>query len=162
MSVLSIKPPFPIFTDTGGQPLEDGFIYIGVANQDPVTNQIAVYWDEALTIPASQPIRTLAGYPSRAGTPARFFVGADYSIVVKNKNNALMYQSLSGNTLSSGGSYATNATGDGNQLIFNVPAAPTAIFINGVYQNQSTYTVGTGTVTFSEAPPVTSTIEFMF
>ena len=61
MSVLSIKPPFPVFTDTGGQPLEDGFIYIGVANQDPGTNQITGYWDEALTIPASQPIRAIAG-----------------------------------------------------------------------------------------------------
>ena len=95
MSVLSIKPPFPVFTDTGGQPLEDGFIYIGVANQDPVTNQITVYWDEALTIPAGQPIRTIAGYPSRAGTPAVLYVSTDYSIVVKNKTNALMYQSLS-------------------------------------------------------------------
>lgn len=92
--MLSIKPPFPIFTDTGGQPLEDGFIYIGVANQDPVTNPITVYWDEALSIPASQPIRTLAGYPSRAGTPANLYVPGDYSVVIKDKNNALVYQTL--------------------------------------------------------------------
>ena len=95
MTALSVKPPFPIFTDTAGQPLEDGFVYIGIANQDPVTNPITVYWDAALTIPATQPIRTLAGYPSRAGTPAVLYVNSDYSITVKNKNNALVYQSLS-------------------------------------------------------------------
>jgi hypothetical protein len=95
MTALSVKPPFPVITDTAGQPLEDGFIYIGIANQDPVTNPITVYWDAALTIPASQPIRTLAGYPSRAGTPAVLYVNSNYSITVKNKNNALVYQSLS-------------------------------------------------------------------
>jgi hypothetical protein len=95
MTALSVKPPFPVITDTNGQPLEDGFIYIGIANQDPVTNPITVYWDAALTIPASQPIRTLAGYPSRSGTPAVLYVNSNYSITVKNKNNALVYQSLS-------------------------------------------------------------------
>jgi hypothetical protein len=29
----------------------------------------------------------------------------------------------------------------------------TAIYINGVYQNRNTYTVTSGTVTFSQAPP---------
>ena len=161
MTALSVKPPFPIFTDTAGQPLEDGFIYIGIANQDPVTNPITVYWDAALTIPASQPIRTLAGYISRAGTPARLFAGVNYSIVVKNKNNALVYQSLNDNEFSSSGTIAVNATGTGSQVIFNVPSVPSAIYINGVYQNQNTYTVGAGTITFSEAPPVNATIEFV-
>jgi len=160
MTALSVKPPFPIFTDTAGQPLEDGFIYIGVANQDPVTNPITVYWDAALTIPATQPIRTLAGYPSRAGTPARLFAGVNYSIVVKNKNNALVYQSLNDNAFS-GGVVVLNATGTGSQTIFSVSSIPSAIYINGVYQNQNTYTVGAGTITFSEAPPITSIIEFV-
>jgi len=160
MSALSVKPPFPIFTDTAGQPLEDGFIYIGVANQDPVTNPITVYWDAALTIPATQPIRTLAGYISRAGTPARLFAGVNYSIVVKNKNNALVYQSLNDNAFS-GGVVVLNATGTGSQTIFAVSSIPSAIYINGVYQNQNTYTVGAGTITFSEAPPLNATIEFV-
>jgi len=160
MSALSVKPPFPVITDTNGQPLEDGFIYIGIANQDPVTNPINVYWDAALTIPASQPIRTLAGYISRAGTPARLFAGSNYSIVVKNKNNALVYQSLNDNAFS-GGVVIIDAIGTGSQTIFAVSSIPSAIYINGVYQNQNTYTVGAGTITFSEAPPVTSTIEFV-
>lgn len=160
MTALSVKPPFPIFTDTAGQPLEDGFIYIGIANQDPVTNPINVYWDAALTIPASQPIRTLAGYLSRAGTPARLFAGVNYSIVVKNKNNALVYQSLNDNAFS-GGVVVLNATGTGSQTIFAVSSIPSAIYIDGVHQNQNTYTVGAGTITFSEAPPINSSIEFV-
>jgi hypothetical protein len=74
MSALSIQVPFPVFQDRDGQPLEAGYVWIGAANLDPQTNPINVYWDAALTISAPQPIRTLAGYPSRswnAGTPVR-------------------------------------------------------------------------------------------
>jgi len=42
-----------------------------------------------------------------------------------------------------------------------VSSVPSAIFINGVYQNQNTYTVASGSVTFSEAPPFNSVIEFL-
>jgi hypothetical protein len=91
MSALSIQPTFPIFTDIDGQPLEAGYVWIGTANLDPQTNPINVYWDAALTIAAPQPIRTLAGYPSRSGTPARLYVNSDYSIRVMNKNGSTVY-----------------------------------------------------------------------
>jgi hypothetical protein len=91
MSALSIQPTFPIFTGTDGLPLENGYIWIGEANLDPQGNPIAVYWDAALTIAAAQPIRTLAGYPSRSGTPARVYVNSDYSIRVQDKNASTVY-----------------------------------------------------------------------
>jgi len=91
MSALSINPPYPVFTDTEGQPLEDGYIWIGTANLNPLTNPIVVYWDAALTLPAGQPIRTVNGYPSRAGTPARLYANSDYSIQVQNKNGSVLY-----------------------------------------------------------------------
>jgi hypothetical protein len=91
MSALSINPPYPVFTDTEGQPLEDGYIWIGTANLNPLTSPIVVYWDAALTIPAGQPIRTINGYPSRAGTPARLYANSDYSIQVQNKNGSVLY-----------------------------------------------------------------------
>jgi hypothetical protein len=91
MSALSIQPVYPIFTDIDGQPLEDGFVWIGQANLDPQVNPINVYWDAALTIPAGQPIRTLGGYPSNSGTPARLYVNSDYSIRVMNKNGSTVY-----------------------------------------------------------------------
>ena len=159
MSALSIQPPYPIFTETDGQPLEDGYIWIGQANLDPQGNPISVFWDAALTQPAGQPIRTLNGYPSNNGTPARLYVNSDYSIRVINKNGSVVYTSLNDNSFS--GSLASNATGDGVQTIFPVSSVPTAIYINGVYQNQNTYTLSGGSVTFSEAPPITSVIEFL-
>ncbi len=91
MSALSIQPTYPIFTDIDGQPLEDGYIWIGQANLDPQGNPINVYWDAALTMPAGQPIRTLAGYPANSGTPARLYVNSDYSIRVMNKNGSTVY-----------------------------------------------------------------------
>jgi hypothetical protein len=91
MSALSIQPTFPIFTGTDGLPLENGYIWIGTANLDPQGNPISVYWDAALTIPAGQPIRTLNGYPSRSGTPARIYVNSDYSIRVQDSKGSLVY-----------------------------------------------------------------------
>jgi hypothetical protein len=119
-----------------------------------------VYWDAGLTIAAAQPIRTLAGYPSNNGTPARIYTGSDYSIRVQSKNGSVVYSSVNGN--SSGGGFVTiAATGNGVQTIFPVSSIPSLIYINGVYQNQSTYSVANSNVTFSEAPPRTSIIEFI-
>ena len=163
MSALSINPPYPVFPDIDGQPLEDGYIWIGTAGMNPISNPIVVYWDAALTIPAPQPIRTIGGFPARAGTPARLYAGSDYSIQVQNKNGSVVYTSLNDNAFSGGGGSAvSNATGTGSQLIFNVSSVPSAIYINGVYQNKNTYTVAANAVTFSQAPPQTSVIEFVF
>ena len=160
MSTIEVQPPYPAFAGADGQPLENGYIWVGAANLNPQVNPIAVYWDAAQTIAAPQPIRTLNGYPSRSGTPARFYVADDYSIQVLDAKGSVVYTSLSGN-LSGNGSAATNATGNGVQTIFSVPTGFSAIFINGVYQNQNTYTFAAGNVTFSEAPPLTSVIEFL-
>ncbi len=91
MSALSVNPTFPIFTDIDGQPLENGYVYIGTANLDPQGNPINVYWDAALTQLAVQPIRTRGGYPVNSGTPARLYVNSDYSIRVMNQNGSTIY-----------------------------------------------------------------------
>jgi hypothetical protein len=159
MSALSIKPPYPAFAGADGLPLENGYIWVGTVNLNPQVNPISVFWDAALTIPAALPIRTLNGYPVYQGSPSRFYVASDYSIQVLDSKGSLVYTSLNGNVAS--GSVATNATGNGTQTVFAVSSTPFAIYINGVYQNQNTYTVSGGNVTFSEAPPITSVIEFL-
>ena len=161
MSALSVEPPYPAFADADGQPLENGYIFIGAVNLNPIVNPIAAFFDAALTIPAVQPIRTSGGYPVYQGTPTRFYVGSDYSIQVQDKNGSVVYTSLNGNA-DGNGTLAINATGNGTQTIFSVSFVPSAIYINGVYQNKNTYTVTSGSVTFSEAPPFTSIIEFVF
>lgn len=80
---------FPIssFLDVDGKPLENGYVYIGTAGLDPVANPTNVYWDEAATQVAAQPIRTIGGYPSNNGVRSRLYVAAtDYSIKVTNVN----------------------------------------------------------------------------
>lgn len=94
MAANSITSPFPIITDIDGQPLEGGYIWIGIAGLDPQTNPKNTYWDNALTALAAQPIRTIGGYPIRTGSPARLFVDANYSIRVQNKNGTIIYSSL--------------------------------------------------------------------
>ena len=91
MSALSVEPPFPAFADASGQPLEDGYIFIGAVNLNPITNPIVAYFDSALTITAVQPIRTSGGYPVYQGTPANIYVSSDYSIQVQNKNGSVVY-----------------------------------------------------------------------
>ena len=162
MSTIEVKPPYQAFADADGQPLENGYIWIGAVNLSPQVNPIAVYWDDAQTIQASLPIRTLNGYPVYQGTPSRFYVASDYSIQVMDSKGSVVYTSLNGNAFpGSSGNLYVNETGDGVETVFSVPFVPSLIFINGVYQNQSTYTLGGGNVTFSEAPPFNSVIEFL-
>lgn len=57
-----------------------------------------------------------------------------------------------------------NFTGDGSDTTFTLASAPagenaTNIYINGVYQQKNTYSIAGAVVTFSEAPPVNSSIE---
>lgn len=97
MSALSIQVPFPVFQDRDGQPLENGYVWIGVANLNPQTNPVVAYYDAALTIVAAQPLRTLNGYISRAGTPAQVYVnGADFSILVQDSKGSMVYNFPSG------------------------------------------------------------------
>jgi len=93
MSTL-ISSPFPVFTDTDGLPLENGYIDIGVAGLNPLSNPRQVYWDEALTIPASN-IRTTRGYPARNGSAAFLYAPpGDFSILIRNKNNVVIFSNL--------------------------------------------------------------------
>lgn len=94
MSVISIQPSFPVFSEADGTPLEAGYIYIGTTGLNPETNPITVYWDFAQTIPASQPIRTIGGRPSRSGSAANLYVSVDYSITVRDRNQNLVYSVL--------------------------------------------------------------------
>jgi hypothetical protein len=57
-----------------------------------------------------------------------------------------------------------NFTGTGAQVAFTLTKAPsvTDIFINGVYQKHNSFTVVGITLTFTEAPPLTSSIEAVY
>lgn len=101
MAALSVQVPYPVFYDRDGVPLDNGNIYIGVANLDPVTNPLQVYYDEALTITASQPLITNNGYVYRNGTPAQLYVNVvNFSILVNDSKNLLVYNFPDGTGIS--------------------------------------------------------------
>lgn len=160
MAVLTIAPPYPLFTDIDGTPLDNGYVYIGQPYLDPQTNPITVYWDAALTIPAAQPLRTLNGYFTYNGTPANAYLGSDYSMRINNKNNAFIYSFPSASAPTIPGSFTVDRfSGDGIQSTFILSVVPgttlnTQVYIDGVYQNKDTYVVSGSSLQFSEAPPL--------
>jgi Head binding len=98
--MLQVQSPFQQFFDSSGTPLENGSLYVGSVNQNPETNPIALYWDDAATIPAAQPIKVSGGYPVRNGTPARVYTALeDYSMTVKDKKGRIVFTVLDATSL---------------------------------------------------------------
>jgi hypothetical protein len=96
-----------------------------------------------------------------------WITGQLYKFVLKDSNDVLIatYDNISG--IGAASYQIQNFTGDGTTISFTLSASSfgenyTFVYINGVYQNKNTYTVSGTTLTFSEAPPVTSKIEVMF
>ena len=97
---IQVNQPYDQFFETDGSPLDNGYIYIGTTGLNPVTNPISVYWDVGLTIPATQPLRTMNGYIVRNGTPARPFVSPDdYSMLLKSSDGTTIWSTLSASTI---------------------------------------------------------------
>jgi hypothetical protein len=170
MALTQVTGPYPIFTDLDGTPLDDGYLYIGLINQDPEQNPIQVFWDSNLTIPATQPIRTSNGYAYRNGTPALLYTAGEFSITIRNKREEFVLYSPVGYGFDPAAVSASvvrnDFTGNGVQVAFVLSASPstilaTNIFINGVYQEKDSYGLSGNTITFSIAPPLSSSIEVM-
>jgi hypothetical protein len=83
--------PYDIFIGLDGKPLNGGYIYVGVAGQDPEVAPVSIFWDTAGTIPAAQPLRTLNGYLSNGGSPARIALNGSYSVRVRDKKLRQVY-----------------------------------------------------------------------
>jgi len=87
-----IDNPVPIYLDESGNLLFNGKIYIGVANQDPRSNPVSVFWDGGLTEPAAQPLRTQAGMIVNGGNVGFIFTSAtDYSMAVYDSDDELVW-----------------------------------------------------------------------
>ncbi|MGL2989173.1 hypothetical protein ACSVHR_03045 [Acinetobacter nosocomialis] len=90
-----IQTPYPLFSDIDGHPLDAGYIYIGEAGKNPEVYPIPVFWDEDLTIPASQPIRTRNGYFAKNGRAGKLYVADENcSITAKNKKQTVVHTDL--------------------------------------------------------------------
>jgi WD40 repeat protein len=96
-----VENSYPIFTDLDGAPLHNGYVFIGVENLDPISNPQDAFWDEDLTIPATN-IRTLNGYLSYSGSPGRVFAQNKFSILVQNAEGETVYFNPKGYTVTVG------------------------------------------------------------
>lgn len=81
----------PYFTDLYGHALDMGDVFIGQPNTDPRQNPMTVYYDEAQTIPAAQPLKVLSGRITKTGSVAEIFLNPPYSIYVQDQRGAQVY-----------------------------------------------------------------------
>ena len=103
--------PFQVFIDNSGQPLQNGYIYIGAKNLNPESNPVVCYLDSAMTRPIAQPVRTVNGLPAYNGSPVNIYTSGEYSITVRDASSQLVYTSQLGAQFFSGsGNMATVAS----------------------------------------------------
>jgi hypothetical protein len=131
--MYATKQPYQVYTDKSGKPLENGKLFYGFANQDPEIYPQTVYWDAAGTIPASQPIRTIGGYPVYNGSPAIVYCNNFYSVTARDQNNVFQY------TFPDSSTYDTPTTVAGS----NVFSQRNLLINAGFTVNQRQYVSGT-------------------
>lgn len=91
--MTKVVNPQPLFIDGRGFLLDGGYVYIGAPNTNPETpaNRYQLYWDNALTIQAPQPLRTLGGVIVNGQNPALAFLAeANFSMTVKDIDGVLV------------------------------------------------------------------------
>ena len=154
MATTSLSPtPKLQFFDANGDPLVGGLLYTYEAG---TTTPLTSYTDSTGVSANTNPI-TL----DSRGEANVWLSFVAYKLALYTSAGVLIWTvdniSTNGSNLS-----VTDHTGDGTTTAFAVDDGFTAIYINGVYQNRNTYTVTSGTVTFSAAPPLTSIIEVVY
>lgn len=149
--------------DNNGDPLAGGKLYTYIAG---TTTPLTTYTSSTGAIPHTNPI-TLDAAGRVPGGEIWLDYSQQYKFIVKTSADVLIatYDNV-------GGSFNTsfllaNFTGNGSQTVFTLPSSAlnendTQIYINGVYQQKNTYSAVTTTLTFSEAPPYTASIEVVY
>jgi len=135
-----IQPLFPFFTDSSGNALDSGFVYFGEPNQNPITNQVTMYWDDDLSIPAAQPLRTMGGLIYRNGTPANLYTDQDVSILVQDSRGRLVW-SLAEQTTPSFGEFGlqlldTETLDEAQELLELVPGVDVQVFMQEATESE--------------------------
>jgi len=154
MATTSLSPtPKLQFFDANGAPLVGGLLYTYEAGS---TTPLATYTDSTGVSANTNPIVL-----DSRGEANVWLSGDVYKFALYTSAGVLIWTV---DNISTNGSNlpVTDLNGDGTTTAFAVDDGFTAIYINGVYQNRNTYTVTSGTVTFSEAPPDTSIIEVVY
>jgi hypothetical protein len=143
------------FTNTGAV-LTGGKLYTYAAG---TTTPQTTYTTYAGNVARTNPI--ILDAAGRVPDGGEIWVTAvSYKFVLKDSTDVLIatWDNISG----VGVITAINYTGNGTTVAYTITGNITGVYINGVYQNKSTYSVSGTTLTFSEAPPVNSSIEILY
>jgi hypothetical protein len=151
------------FFDNNGNPLSGGKIFTYLAGT--TTNQ-PTYTSFTGTTAHTNPIVLNAA--GRVPTGEIWLTASTlYKFVLTTSTDVLIATYDNVSSSGAGGNYVNNFTGTGVQVSFTLSNAPfnentTQVYIKGVYQQKNTYSVTGTTLLFSEAPPVTSSIEVLY
>lgn len=150
------------FTNTGAV-LTGGKLYTYAAG---TTTPLPSYTTSAGNVARTNPV-VLDAAGRVPGSGEIWITSASYKFVLTDSTDVLIatYDNVSG--IGAASYQIQNFTGNGATVNFTLSSAPssensTFVYINGVYQQKNTYTVSGVTLTFSQAPPITSSIEVMF
>jgi hypothetical protein len=151
------------FFDNNGVILSGGKLFTYAAG---TTTPLTSYTTNAGNVARTNPI--ILDSAGRVPDGGEIWItSAAYKFVLKTSADVLIatYDNISG--IGVDPYQVQNFTGTGSQTVFTLSSAPisentTFVYVNGVYQQKNTYAVSTTTLTFSQAPPLTSTIEVMF
>jgi hypothetical protein len=150
------------FFNNDGTVLSGGKLYTYAAG---TTTPKATYTTSAGNIAHTNPI--ILNSAGRVPGGEIWLLVATYKFVLNTSDDVLIatYDNISG--IGAAEYQVQNFVGTGSQTAFTLSSISlgenfTFVYINGVYQQKNTYTVSGTTLTFSQAPPVTSSIEVMF
>ena len=163
MAVVYISPVGGVaaqFFDNSGNVLTGGKLY---TYQAGTTTPQASYTTSAGNVARTNPVVLNAA--GRVPDSGEIWITSQaYKFVLETSTGVLI--ATYDNVIAAGsGTYTVqNFTGDGTTVAFTLTNAPasensTNVYINGVYQQKNTYSLAGAVLTFSQAPPVTSTIE---
>jgi hypothetical protein len=163
MAVVYISPVGGVaaqFFDNSGNVLTGGKLY---TYQAGTTTPQASYTTSAGNVARTNPVVLNAA--GRVPDSGEIWITSQaYKFVLETSTGVLI--ATYDNVVAAGsGTYTVqNFTGDGTTVAFTLTNAPasensTNVYINGVYQQKNTYSLAGAVLTFSQAPPVTSTIE---
>lgn len=153
------------YFDNAGNPLAGGKIYTYTAG---TTTPSATYTTSAGTPGTEHTNPIVLDAAGRVPNGEIWLVmGEVYKFVLKTSTDTLIatYDNIYGS--GSRVAYLNNFTGNAVTVAFTLTAAPsdennTQVFINGVNQQKNTFSLAGAILTFSEAPPITSTIEVTY
>ncbi len=148
------------FFDNNGVPLSGGKIYTYEAG---TTTPLASYTSSSGSTAHTNPIilNSAGRVPSGGEIWNQLRL---YKFVLETSTNVLIASYDNVGSSFNATAIIANFTGNGSTVAFTLASAPagenaTNVYINGVYQQKNTYSVAGAVLTFSQAPPVTSSIE---